>query len=919
MSDAADLQQIVAALADGASVDWDAADAAAPTQRRRVMLRHLQVIAAVTDAGVPASPPSPAPIGRGIAFLYGAVVVVAAIKIAMACAGGLRLIAEGAWTRAEWPYAINLGVFTAGAAALLLGSGRDARARSLGLFFLIVASAFADRFLLPGVLGGMRSGVIDAVLGVPTDAFVALALWLFVWWFPAVPLGATDRRVTKLFLRLSFAAAIVLVVATVTPAAPGTAFAAAAGALDRRAPAHSYYWLVLFGMVAPALPHLVWKSRFETAGERRRAALFTLAFAAGVTPIVLAVIVSSFTTLFDDPATRAVVGVFLYASLLSIVPMTAYAVRVHRVMDLHLIVTRTMQRSAIRHLVWIAGMAPFLALAFYFYVNRHRTISDIVSRQKAILLVPLPLLGLLALTFRSQLLQAIDRRFLGAPHDYPEVLGRLQRELRESHGARDVSALLAREIDRAIHPRIADVLLVDPQRRMLTSLGGPVASLPAESTLGRLLRVARAGISAGIDLSGPVRRLLPADDQGWLTESGIELLVPLFSSRGELIAVMALGGKRSGLPFADDDRLLLATIAAHGAMVLENRTLHDRAFGRLAHAPADTLAAIDWDDEPGALCPGCRIVWPSRTLACSCGSPTTSAPLPLVLRGKLHVERLIGSGGMGVVYLATDLALDRKVAIKTLPRLAPDRAVGLQREARAMASVRHPNLAMIFGVETWRGAPMLVVEYLEGGTLADRLLSHAMPLGDVLELGIVLADVLDRLHGSGVLHCDIKPTNIGYTREGAAKLMDFGVARFVRAPDPPVPGGGAAVPIELAADAPMARSLTWADHIGGTPLYLSPEAIAGEPPDRTFDLWSLSVVLFEALTGCHPFRADSLEGVFARIRRSRVQDVRDFVRHCPEATARMFARSLSVVPDERPHSAAELRNWLRVARSGLDG
>ena len=165
------------------------------------------------------------------------------------------------------------------------------------------------------------------------------------------------------------------------------------------------------------------------------------------------------------------------------------------------------------------------------------------------------------------------------------------------------------------------------------------------------------------------------------------------------------------------------------------------------------------------------------------GSETTCAALPLFVQGKFRLERLVGAGGMGVVYLAVDMVLDRHVAIKTLPSLRSESVERLHREARTMARVLHPNLALIYGTEQWRGTPMLIVEYLEGGTLRDWIRRGPVPYAEVVDLGIVLADALDSVHASGVLHRDVKPSNIGYTSDRRPKLLDFGLALLDRAPD----------------------------------------------------------------------------------------------------------------------------------------
>src|SRR6185369_5084605 len=180
---------------------------------------------------------------------------------------------------------------------------------------------------------------------------------------------------------------------------------------------------------------------------------------------------------------------------------------------------------------------------------------------------------------------------------------------------------------------------------------------------------------------------------------------------------------RSGLPYVKQDGVFLTAIGGRIAMALENRWLSESAAeprtedGRQRpHA-----GAVGGGNEPAVECTTCGLTWLANLTRCSCGGETTPAPLALVINGKFRMLRLIGSGGMGVVYLAVDLSLERKVAIKTLPTMSPERASRMQQEARTMASVLHPNLAQIFGAEHWKGRPLLIVEYLEGGTLAHAL------------------------------------------------------------------------------------------------------------------------------------------------------------------------------------------------------
>ncbi len=196
---------------------------------------------------------------------------------------------------------------------------------------------------------------------------------------------------------------------------------------------------------------------------------------------------------------------------------------------------------------------------------------------------------------------------------------------------------------------------------------------------------------------------------------------------------------------------------------------------------------------------------------------------------------------MGAVYLAHDIRLDRHVAVKTLAGRSVSRMMGLQPEAWAMARVAHAAVAQIYGVESWRGRPFLVVEFLPGGTLAARLGEGPLAAPQSVAVAIQLAEGLAALHRAGYLHGDVKPSNIGFTADGLPKLLDFGLAR---------PANNAAA--------------------GGTLRYLSPEVVSGRSAAAADDVWSLCVVLYEMVSGDHPFAGGDVEDVADRIRRQRL-------------------------------------------------
>jgi len=248
------------------------------------------------------------------------------------------------------------------------------------------------------------------------------------------------------------------------------------------------------------------------------------------------------------------------------------------------------------------------------------------------------------------------------------------------------------------------------------------------------------------------------------------------------------------------------------------------------------------------------------------------------------------------------VALGRAVALKTLSTLTAPGAERLRLEARMMASVVHPNLATIFGLERWRSTPILIVELLEGGTLASRIARGPLPVEQVLRVGMLLAGALEQLHETGILHGDVKPSNIAFSAGEVPKLLDFGLAtfesaRWARRPDTATGENGPS----------QTKNVPPAGKVGGTPLYLSPEAVAGREGDPSWDLWALSLVLYEAIAAHHPFTAPTIPQVLANIARTRVPDVRRFRPDCPDAIASALLSFLSPDSKGRPASARALR------------
>jgi Tol biopolymer transport system component len=278
------------------------------------------------------------------------------------------------------------------------------------------------------------------------------------------------------------------------------------------------------------------------------------------------------------------------------------------------------------------------------------------------------------------------------------------------------------------------------------------------------------------------------------------------------------------------------------------------------------------------------------------------------LLGHYRILELLGTGGMGQVYLAEDTRLQRRVALKVLARelaLDPDRRERFEREARAAAALNHPNIVTIHSVEEADGVPFLTLELIDGQTLEQVIPPEGLPLDRVLDLSIPMTDAVGSAHQRGITHRDLKPANVMLTRDGRVKVLDFGLAKLKE-------------DARVAAEAGMpTAALTSEGRIVGTVAYMSPEQAEGKPVDQRSDVFSLGVVLYEMATGGRPFKGDTHMSILSAIIKDTPAPIAEVRRGLPRELSKIINRCLAKDVEDRYQTAKDLRNDLRALKNEL--
>ena len=775
-----------------------------------------------------------------------------------------------------------------GAGLFLRWYGREARARVLGTVFLVVATGFAAGAVTPGgeTSLGLREA-FHAVLGIRLEPLTAYLVWVFARDFPFAPGSRRqgrwlDAAITGSLVLAACLIAVNIVVVTVPAWSMAVTRLAKYGV-------RSIHDVAVYGMAALAVAAVAYRARRAPVDERHRASLLGFGLLLGSAPSLIMLVLWSVAPSLEESIPLSVAGWIIYPALLSIPLTTAYAVIVRRALRLRVIVRTAVQYAVTRYAVLVLAALPFVFLVVTVYGRRTVRIADVFVGAQGAVLVALVAIALGSVYGRRRLLDVVDRAFFREQYDLRRATGLVIEACRAAVTRGELASAVRGGIDQALHPRHIELLFGDPLSESFGDAAGRLIALPKESRLGGMIRDNPRGLDA--DLSNPSLATLPEIERRWLADADARLLVPLRDADEQLVAIILVGEKRSELPFTSEDRDLIRGVGAAAELTIAYHRLQQGHSGTPPAPPAQSALECLW----------CSAVQGSASPDCSlCGGQLADTGLPEILAGKFKLEARIGAGGMGVVYRALDLDLRRRVALKTLPHTSILGSARLRHEARSMAAVVHQHVASIYGLESWRGQPILVVEFLPHGTLKDRLRRGPLPWNEAVTLGADLARGLGALHAAAMLHRDIKPSNIGFAAPDTAKLLDFGLAW--------TPGDTGEEP-DFDPGAP-----------GGTIAYLPREVLEGVAPTFDSDIWSLVLTLYEAIAGYNPVLAAGAAATRARILQSNIPNIREFVPDVPREMADWFVASLSRDASGRPRSARQLEKSLNeFARLSLVG
>jgi len=580
---------------------------------------------------------------------------------------------------------------------------------------------------------------------------------------------------------------------------------------------------------------------------------------------------------------------FLYSPTLNLVcnagflvfPFSfAYAILRHRLFDVRVIIRRGLQYALARGVLLSVPPAMAGLLAVDLTLHGHEPLFTVLKARAWFFGGVAALTGLAYLQRRSWL-SSLDRRFFRDKYDAQRLFREIVEEIRHAFSIQQVAPQVVSRIADTLHAEFCGLLLRKPGESLYRVIsasppGALTSDLPATNKLIPLVRALDTSVPFLRAETGWLGQQLPQADKDFLHSARIDLLVPVALAEGRTEALLVLGMKLSEEPYSREDMALLENVASALALLL-------------FRGPA-TLSGRSFEE-----CPQCGACYDTGTTRCEIEGTTLSlVASPRLLVERYRLEKRLGQGGMGKVYRATDVSLDRNVAVKMIRDEFFSNQQALERfrrESRVAGSFSHPNIVTVhdFGVDPNQRA-FLVMELLDGITLREELRAHKrLTPARTLEIFEAICAGVGAAHLRGLVHRDLKPENIFLVRTGNlefVKITDFGIAKFLP---------------QVSAD----TGSTLTDVFIGSLPYMSPQQLRGGSLSPRWDLWALSVIAFEALCGVQPFLGSDFQSLQNAILEASFRPVSSYVPQAPPHWEEFFTRALARSENDRHGSVAE--------------
>ena len=595
---------------------------------------------------------------------------------------------------------------------------------------------------------------------------------------------------------------------------------------------------------------------------------------------------------------------FTIISLLNfaLIPLIfAYAIVRHKVIPISFVIRRGLQYLLAKSALRLLLVMSISGIVWNIAANPSRRIDEILLQNSPSFYFSALLAAGLILLNRFGLREWIDRRFFREQYNQEKILRELTEAVKESDSLVKLSRLVSSKIQLALHPENVYLFFRDDANQSDFSLGFTTdggsenssnLKLAVDSPLLRFMQQQRGAVEF------PSRNTdeLPNREKSWLRETGTGLLVPMHGTDGKLAGIFLLGEKLSEIPYTGRDKELLETLANQIALVHENLSLKDRVR-REQRIKTEVLARF----EEGNInllkeCLACGRCFDRDEINCSKDNSKLTFTLPVerTIENRYRLERLLVRGGMGAVYEATDLRINRKVAVKILSGAKfgnRDALRRFEREAQSAGRLNHENIVTIFDYGTLSTEGAFLVMELVGGESLSEVFKREGKL-DWQTAARWFAQILDGVetaHKAGIIHRDLKPDNIfvepDASGDGQLCILDFGLARLKE--------------MEIASPS----NATMPGMIMGTLGYMSPEQLRGERVDERADLFAVGVMIYEAVFGEKPFRGQTYQEL-------RLAMTREISFDSEKSKAGFFERALALNPENRFTSASEMKTAL---------